>query len=171
MTTFRVREFVNFAAMILLTTASLARLAELAPESRIQVERFRPSLLIDTGDAAGFVEHDWSGRSAKLGGAPDSPLEGMTLDACVPIPRKAFGIGLNYRSHAEESGMEIPPTPLVFSKFPSCLTGPTGDVTIYGPTTDWEAEVVVVMGTRARGIKAEDAWEHVAGLTCGHGFP
>jgi 2,4-diketo-3-deoxy-L-fuconate hydrolase len=105
--------------------------------------------------------------AAGLASPPDAAADDTTLGLCVPRPQKVFGIGLNYRRHAEESGMEIPPTPLVFAKFPSCLAGPTADVVLYGPTTDWEAELVVVMGTRARDIPVERAWEHVAGLTCG----
>jgi len=105
--------------------------------------------------------------AAALGGTPDAPFDVGALGCCVPRPQKVFGIGLNYRTHATESGMEIPPTPLVFAKFPSCLTGPTADIVICGPTTDWEAELVVVMGTHARDIPAADAWSHVAGVTCG----
>jgi 2,4-diketo-3-deoxy-L-fuconate hydrolase len=105
--------------------------------------------------------------AAALGGAPDAGFDARTLGPCVPRPQKVFGIGLNYRTHALESGMEIPPTPLVFTKFPSCLTGPTADIVLYGPTTDWEAELVVVIGTRARDIPVGEAWSHVAGLTCG----
>jgi 2-keto-4-pentenoate hydratase/2-oxohepta-3-ene-1,7-dioic acid hydratase in catechol pathway len=102
-----------------------------------------------------------------LDDSPDAAYDGDALGLCVPRPHKVFGIGLNYRSHAEESGMEFPPNPLVFAKFPNCLTGPTDDITIFGPTTDWEAELVVVMGTHARDIAAEDAWDNIAGLTCG----
>lgn len=105
--------------------------------------------------------------AATLGSTPDAPLDRRALGPCVPRPQKVFGIGLNYRTHAQESGMDIPPTPLVFAKFPSCLAGPAADIVLWGPTTDWEAELVVVMGTRARDIPAERAWEHVAGLTCG----
>ena len=60
--------FVDLAALQLVTTASLARLAELAPDSDIHVDRFRPSLVIDT-DGDGFVENGWAGRSARLGEA------------------------------------------------------------------------------------------------------
>jgi len=105
--------------------------------------------------------------AAGLGAPPDAKLGDVELGLCVPRPQKVFGIGLNYRSHAEESGMEIPATPLVFTKFPSCLTGPTGDVVVFGPTTDWEAELVVVIGRRGRDVAREDAWQAVAGVTCG----
>jgi 2,4-diketo-3-deoxy-L-fuconate hydrolase len=102
-----------------------------------------------------------------LGAEPDAPLDLARLDACVPSPRKVFAVGLNYRAHAEESGMEIPPAPLVFAKFPNCICGPAADIIVYGPTTDWEAELVVVMGTHARDIPAAEAWKHIAGLTVG----
>jgi 2-keto-4-pentenoate hydratase/2-oxohepta-3-ene-1,7-dioic acid hydratase in catechol pathway len=105
--------------------------------------------------------------SAELGGEPDAAYDASALGLCVPKPQKIFGIGLNYRAHAEESGMEIPPNPLVFAKFPNCIAGPTDDIVIFGPTTDWEAELVVVMGTTARDIAADDVWNHIAGLTCG----
>ena len=63
--------------------------------------------------------------------------------------------------------MDLPTTPLVFTKFPSCLTGPGGDVVVVGEHRDWEAELVVVVGTGGRDIPAAEAWDHVAGLTCG----
>lgn len=105
--------------------------------------------------------------AAGLRGAPDAALDPAALGPCVPRPQKVFAIGLNYRSHAEEAGMEIPAAPVVFTKFPSCLAGPASDVTVYGPTTDWEAELVVVIGARVRDVSAPDAWAAVAGLTCG----
>jgi 2-keto-4-pentenoate hydratase/2-oxohepta-3-ene-1,7-dioic acid hydratase in catechol pathway len=104
---------------------------------------------------------------ANLGDAPDAALSAVTLGLCVPRPHKVFAIGINYRAHAQESGLEIPQAPVVFTKFPNCLTGPTSDVTVYGPTTDWEAELVVVIGRRGREIAADEAWKAVAGLTCG----
>jgi 2-keto-4-pentenoate hydratase/2-oxohepta-3-ene-1,7-dioic acid hydratase in catechol pathway len=105
--------------------------------------------------------------AANLGPSPDAPLDLKALSAPVPRPGKIFGIGLNYRKHAEESGMELGNHPPVFAKFPNCITGPQSDVILFGPTSDWEAELVVVMGTNARDIPAAEAWEHVAGLTCG----
>jgi len=105
--------------------------------------------------------------AAGVGGAPDARFDVSELGICVPRPQKIFGIGLNYRAHAEESQMEIPPNPLVFAKFTNCLAGPTSDIIVYGPTTDWEAELVLVMGSRARDIPADEAWNHIAGLTCG----
>ena len=96
--------------------------------------------------------------SAKSAGAPG---------ICVPSPSKVFGIGLNYKSHAAESNMELPPAPLTFTKFPSCLAGPTADIELSGDTVDWEVEIVVVIGKGGRRISEADAWSHIAGLTLG----
>ncbi|MCP3993425.1 MAG: fumarylacetoacetate hydrolase family protein, partial [Actinomycetia bacterium] len=89
------------------------------------------------------------------------------LGSPVPTPRNAFGIGLNYRPHAEESGMDLPKTPLVFGKFTSCIVGPTAEVELRSKTTDWEVELVVVIGKPGRDIPAASAWDHVLGLTVG----
>jgi 2-keto-4-pentenoate hydratase/2-oxohepta-3-ene-1,7-dioic acid hydratase in catechol pathway len=78
-----------------------------------------------------------------------------------------FAIGLNYRSHAEESGMPIPTVPATFTKFPASLTGPFDDVELVVDTVDWEVELVAVIGTRADRVAAADGWAHVAGLTVG----
>lgn len=102
-----------------------------------------------------------------LGDTPDGKFDEDELGICVPRPQKIFGIGLNYRAHAEESQMEIPPNPLVFAKFVNCLDRGNADIIIFGPTTDYEAELVLVMGSRARDIPEDQAWDHIAGLTCG----
>ncbi len=91
----------------------------------------------------------------------------MVLGPPVPRPQKVFGIGLNYLTHAEESGMEPPASPVVFTKFPSCLAGPTADVEIRSDGCDYEGELVVVIGRGGRDIAIEDAWDHVVGVTVG----
>lgn len=108
--------------------------------------------------------------------ALNGELSGMTaggdvadtvLGAPVPRPRQVFAIGLNYREHAGESGMEVPPAPLTFAKFTSCITGPTSDVPLSGDFVDWEAEIVAVIGTESSHVAAENGWSAVAGLTLG----
>jgi 2-keto-4-pentenoate hydratase/2-oxohepta-3-ene-1,7-dioic acid hydratase in catechol pathway len=102
------------------------------------------------------------------GSTPDGDLASADLRAPVPAPRNCLAVGLNYRSHAAESGMELPAAPLVFTKFPSCLVGPAADVVLEGiPTGDYEVELVVVIGQGGRHIPADQAWQHVAGLTIG----
>jgi 2-keto-4-pentenoate hydratase/2-oxohepta-3-ene-1,7-dioic acid hydratase in catechol pathway len=96
------------------------------------------------------------------------PFDVELLDAPSPAPRQAFGIGLNYRDHAQESGLAVPDYPSVFTKFPSCITGPHGEIALPPDGhTDWEVELVAVIGTAARNVAEADAWSHVAGLTAG----
>ena len=89
------------------------------------------------------------------------------LDAPSPFPRQIFGIGLNYREHASETGAPIPDTPLTFTKFASAVNKPFGDIPIDVSTTDWEIELVVVIGTGGRNIAESAAWNTVAGICVG----
>ncbi len=88
----------------------------------------------------------------------------------VVNPRQVFAIGLNYRQHAAETGMEVPTTPMVFTKFPSSVCGPNADVPIPGPMTDYEAELVVVIGATSRNVREEDAFSVVAGYCVGQDY-
>jgi 2,4-didehydro-3-deoxy-L-rhamnonate hydrolase len=96
-------------------------------------------------------------------------LEEAELGPPVPRPSKILAAALNYRSHAEESGLPLPDAPVLFAKLASALTGPEGDVVVPDDRTrvDWEAELVVAIGRRARNVSAGDAWTYVAGVTCG----
>ena len=83
---------------------------------------------------------------------PAGEVSGATFGPPTPRPSKVFGIGLNYTAHAAESNLEVPDSPVVFTKFPSCLTGPTGEVELRGERCSWEAELVVVIGSGGRDI-------------------
>jgi len=87
------------------------------------------------------------------------------IGCCVARPVNFIGIGLNYRDHAEESGMALPAEPVVFLKSVGSLCGPYDDVLIPrgSLTTDWEVELGVVIGTTARYISQDVAMDHVAG--------
>ncbi len=98
---------------------------------------------------------------------PSGSVADVELGPPVPRPQKIFGVGLNYRAHAEESGMEIPEQPMVFAKYPSCLVGPTAAVVLRSDYCDYEAELVAVIGRAGKDIDEEAAWEYVVGLTCG----
>ena len=89
------------------------------------------------------------------------------LNAPSPWPSQVFGIGLNYRKHAEESGAQIPTSPLTFTKFPSSVGNPNADVPIVGGAVDWEVELVVVISTGGRDIPEDKAWDHIAGVCIG----
>jgi 2-keto-4-pentenoate hydratase/2-oxohepta-3-ene-1,7-dioic acid hydratase in catechol pathway len=84
-----------------------------------------------------------------------------------PSPRQVFAVGLNYESHALETGLPVPEVPAVFTKFPTCLTGPKATVTLGSSTVDWEVELVVVIAKEASTITEVDAWSYVAGLAIG----
>jgi 2-keto-4-pentenoate hydratase/2-oxohepta-3-ene-1,7-dioic acid hydratase in catechol pathway len=109
--------------------------------------------------------HELTGRLD--GFEPTGALDDVDPGAPVPRPRNSFAVGLNYRSHVAEADMEVPEVPLVFAKFPSCIVGPTADIELRSETTDYEAELVVVIGTPGRDIDVADAWDHIAGLTVG----
>jgi 2-keto-4-pentenoate hydratase/2-oxohepta-3-ene-1,7-dioic acid hydratase in catechol pathway len=87
------------------------------------------------------------------------------IGACVANPQKFIAIGLNYSDHAAESGLQVPPEPVVFTKQVSCLSGPNDTVTIppKSKKSDWEVELGVIIGTKAKNIKKADALKYVAG--------
>jgi 2-keto-4-pentenoate hydratase/2-oxohepta-3-ene-1,7-dioic acid hydratase in catechol pathway len=101
--------------------------------------------------------------SATAGGR----IADVELGAPVPLPRQVFGIGLNYNDHAGESGMPLPPAPLTFTKFPSCIAGPNADIPLSNEMVDWEVEIVAVIGEEVFRVDEGDAWNVVAGLTLG----
>jgi 2-keto-4-pentenoate hydratase/2-oxohepta-3-ene-1,7-dioic acid hydratase in catechol pathway len=124
--------------------------------------RFGPDILSIYEDWDAFVDF-----AHTLDSTDSAPFDDVDLGPAVPLPHQVFAIGLNYRAHAEESGMAAPKIPATFTKFPASLTGPFDDVELAGDTVDWEVELVVVMGRRADRVAAADAWSHVAGLTVG----
>ena len=92
-------------------------------------------------------------------------LGAVRLAAPVPRPGKIICIGLNYRDHAAESGAEVPAYPTVFAKYASCIIGPGEPIVIPRVTSevDYEAELAVVIGRRARDVAEADALGYVAG--------
>ncbi|MGE0218779.1 fumarylacetoacetate hydrolase family protein [Mycolicibacterium sp.] len=98
---------------------------------------------------------------------PGEPYAPSDLGSPVTEPRQLFAIGLNYREHAAETGIALPDTPMVFTKFATSITGPYATVVMPTDTVDWEAELVVVIGRRAEAVTRDQAWDHVAGLTIG----
>jgi 2,4-didehydro-3-deoxy-L-rhamnonate hydrolase len=83
-------------------------------------------------------------------------------------PQKIICVGLNYRDHAEEQGVDLPERPLLFAKWPNTLIGP-GDAIVLpaiSEKVDYEAELGVVIGATAREVSVEDALDAVAGYVC-----
>jgi 2-keto-4-pentenoate hydratase/2-oxohepta-3-ene-1,7-dioic acid hydratase in catechol pathway len=107
-------------------------------------------------------------RAPWLGGAPTGETVASAAGRMAPVePSKIIGIGTNYRKHAEEMGKPIPREPLLFLKPPSSLIGP--DQAIIRPLgyerTDFEGELGVVIGQRARKVSVKDALTYVFGYT------
>jgi 2-keto-4-pentenoate hydratase/2-oxohepta-3-ene-1,7-dioic acid hydratase in catechol pathway len=88
----------------------------------------------------------------------------------LPIerPQKIVCVGLNYHDHAAEGGQKIPERPLLFAKWPNTLIGPRDPIVLpaISAKVDYEGELAVVIGTRARGLSVDDALDAVAGYLC-----
>ncbi len=95
----------------------------------------------------------------------------VALMAPVPVPPKVVAIGLNYRDHAREQGVPVPERPLIFAKFPTSVIGP-GEAITWDPRltqqVDYEAELAVVIGKKARNVSEAEALSFVGGYTCGN---
>ncbi|GAA5047467.1 2-keto-4-pentenoate hydratase/2-oxohepta-3-ene-1,7-dioic acid hydratase in catechol pathway [Thermocatellispora tengchongensis] len=148
--------------------ANLAgRLVLLADGGAVDVERASGGAF---GPDPQAVYERWDEFAAWAAGADlgsAEPYEVADLGAPVPAPRQIFAIGLNYRDHATESGFAVPEHPVVFTKFVSSLTGPTGDIRLPEGNVDWEVELVAVIGRRAYRVDEAQGWDYVAGLTIG----
>jgi len=140
----------------------------------------RPGLLMEDGarvDASGFGEdygesffggdglerlRRWSAAQGRS--APSVPAS-VRWAAPIQRPSKIVCIGLNYRGHAKETGAAIPSEPIIFFKSTSAFVGPNDDLVLPrgSEKTDWEVELAIVIGRRARYVSEADALRHVAG--------
>ncbi|GGC96251.1 2-hydroxyhepta-2,4-diene-1,7-dioate isomerase [Tersicoccus solisilvae] len=113
-----------------------------------------------------FAQEGWEQIAAAAQGAQHS-VEGADLAAVVPAPSKVLCVGLNYASHITEMGRDLPEYPTLFAKFAETLTGPYDDVELpeADPAIDWEAELTVVIGKKARRVSEAEAGEYIAGYT------
>src|SRR5581483_4159787 len=104
----------------------------------------------------------WPDVVAWAATAPTEPAATVTDDVGFgppsPWPAQVFGVGLNYRDHAAESGASLPAMPAVFTKYPTCVAGDRASVRLPSAFVDWEVELVVVMGQRALAVQEADAW-------------
>lgn len=98
--------------------------------------------------------------------APRAP-QGARLGSPVPRPSKILCIGLNYSDHAKETNAEVPKEPVLFMKAATALSGPFDPIEIprNSKKTDWEVELAVIIGKRAKYVSEDDALDHVAGYT------
>jgi 2-keto-4-pentenoate hydratase/2-oxohepta-3-ene-1,7-dioic acid hydratase in catechol pathway len=144
-------------------------------------DEFRAGVLVDDGvvDAAaalgesrpiGMRQLLLPGRLDELAGAiargDQEPLV-VQLEVPVPDPEKIICIGLNYRSHAEEAGLDPPASPTIFGKYRNALAAPVAAVSLpeASDKVDYEAEVAVVVGRRCSSVSEDEALDAVAGYT------
>jgi 2-keto-4-pentenoate hydratase/2-oxohepta-3-ene-1,7-dioic acid hydratase in catechol pathway len=99
-----------------------------------------------------------------------APTESVRLGPCVGRVGKFIGIGLNYSEHAAETGAKIPDEPVMFMKAPSGISGPNDDIIIPrgSKKTDWEVELAVIIGTKAKYVDEANALNYVAGYCTSH---
>ncbi len=136
----------------------------------------KPAIVAQDGtvrDLSGVIA-DFTGEAlsdaglAQLAAIELATLPQVSVDrigACVPRPGKFICVGLNYADHAKETGKAPPDEPILFIKATSAVVGPNDDVEIPrgSKKADWEVELGVVIGTRAKYVSKADALNHVAG--------
>ncbi len=119
------------------------------------------------GDVAGLaLEPDSLDRIARIDPQTLPRVDGRPrLGACVGNVSKLVCVGLNYSDHAAEAGQSVPAEPILFQKATTCIVGPDDDVMLPrgSEKTDWEVELGIVIGTRARYVTQDNALDHVAG--------
>lgn len=123
--------------------------------------------LLDLIQADDQVFNELKKQLEKLSGS-GKPVKKEQLAAPVARPPKIVAIGLNYLDHASESKMDVPDTPLVFTKFSSSIIGPTDEIRIPVDLTqevDYEVELGIVIGKKTKNVSPEEALSHVFGYT------
>jgi 2-keto-4-pentenoate hydratase/2-oxohepta-3-ene-1,7-dioic acid hydratase in catechol pathway len=108
-----------------------------------------------------------SARAETLPRGSVLPLADLVIGPPVPRPGKLICVGLNYKDHAAESNMAVPASPVTFSKYVTSVVGPGTPIRLPAVSSqvDYEAELAVVIGRRARHVPIDAAWDHVLGYT------
>ena len=152
--------------LITFTESSQTRIGLLRGEDIIDLSQVAPSLpsdmlkFLEAGDAAMLQAIKYIEASAHYF------VTDVAIEAPVKRPPKILAIGLNYRAHAEESNMEIPKHPMVFTKQATSANGPYAPIHSPAETQmlDYEGELGVVIGKRCRRVRKEDANRVIAGF-------
>jgi 2-keto-4-pentenoate hydratase/2-oxohepta-3-ene-1,7-dioic acid hydratase in catechol pathway len=152
---------------------SAMRVVSYRSERGVRAGLLRDESVVDVwdelgGEESGVRELLASGRlaePAEISGGEPVPLGQVELLPPVPDPEKIVCIGLNYRAHAAEAGIEPPETPTFFAKFRNALAAPGAAVPLPAASAkvDFEAEVAFVVGRRAKDVAESDGLDHVAG--------
>jgi 2-keto-4-pentenoate hydratase/2-oxohepta-3-ene-1,7-dioic acid hydratase in catechol pathway len=143
----------------------------LDPSNDVRIGRLDGDIVYDAAPAGpqGFVPDEAGWRKVSEAAGLAVPVEEARL-LHPTVPGKILAIGLNYRDHAEESELEIPPVPVVFAKWPSALTGHGHPIVIPREETrpDYEGEVAVVLGRKVYRASEDEARAAVGGITALH---
>jgi 2-keto-4-pentenoate hydratase/2-oxohepta-3-ene-1,7-dioic acid hydratase in catechol pathway len=141
------------------------------PEGETRIGALDDDTIRDAGPAGpqGFVPTDEAWGQLAAASGPEYARDQVRLLHPV-VPEKILAIGLNYRSHAEESELDIPPVPVVFAKWTSSLIGPGEEIVIPREETrpDFEGEVAVVIGRRTYRATPENARAAIGGISIVH---
>ncbi|MEO0962465.1 MAG: fumarylacetoacetate hydrolase family protein [Pseudomonadota bacterium] len=151
------------------THGGTTRIGKVVDDKIIDLSKADPSLPTDmisflaAGDPA-------MAAAQKAGDAEAIALSDVTLEAPIMKPGKVMAIGLNYGDHVKESGLDTPENQIWFTKSPTGCVGEGADVLkpAVSDMVDWEAELVLVVGKRARNVPRDRAHEIVAGYCCGN---
>jgi 2-keto-4-pentenoate hydratase/2-oxohepta-3-ene-1,7-dioic acid hydratase in catechol pathway len=142
-----------------------------APGGEERVGRLDDDSVVDAGPAGqrGFVPTPEAWQAIASASGPEHALADVRLLHPV-VPEKILAIGLNYRSHAEESELDVPAVPVVFAKWASALIGPEEEIVVPLEETrpDFEGEVAVVLGERVYRADEEQARRAIGGITAIH---
>jgi acylpyruvate hydrolase len=145
------------------------KLATIRSDGDTRAVRVEENEAIETGHAdlgALLAQPDWRRLAAAADGARH-PVESLDYAPLVPRPEKIICVGLNYRTHIQEMGRELPEYPTLFAKYARALVGAHDPVVLPAGSTqvDWEAELGVVIGAEVRHATAEQARAAIAGYT------
>jgi acylpyruvate hydrolase len=142
-----------------------------APGGKARIGALENGRVRDAGPAGpqGFVPTPEAWEELAAAAGPDHELADVRLLHPV-VPGKILAIGVNYRSHADESELDVPDAPVVFAKWPSALVGPTEEIVIPREETrpDFEGEVAVVLGETVYRADEESARRAIGGITAIH---
>jgi 2,4-diketo-3-deoxy-L-fuconate hydrolase len=159
---------------MVLRESSTVKIANVS--GRLSIVTDQGGIDVETASAGHFgpdpqaVYRQWQAFRAWGDQGPSGPataIDNNDLGPPAPAPAQVFAIGMNYRDHAAEAGLEVPSGPATFTKFPTCVTAPFAAVALPSGYVDWEVELVVVIGVRAYQVSHASAWDHVAGVTVG----
>lgn len=129
------------------------------------------AVVLDAPDVGALLRMGGRGAAGTAAGRV-VPVDGLRFAPLVPEPTHVWCIGLNYASHAEETGVPVPEHPTVFTKMPGALIGHGDDIVLPDPLiseqVDWEAELVVVVGADVRHADEATAAAAIAGYTVGN---